>query len=150
MTDETTTENQKNCLECGLPLGAGRSDRKFCNDICRTAFNNRRRAGDITKPAAAHEARPGQRSPDRDSAAIKKVQDILVSNRSKLMHMHSLYETSMGLNEFYGFGVNLKYFTSEYNDDYYDKVFRMCFDYGYHIDGDRVYLIYSGAEIHFN
>ena len=150
MTKETATENQKSCLECGQPLGAGRSDRKFCNDICRTAFNNRRRADGIAENIATDEADPEQRSLDPDSAAIKKVQDILVSNRNKLMNMHSLYEASMSLNEFYGFGVNLKYFTSEYKDDYYHEVFRMCFDYGYHIDGERVYLIYSGAEIHFN
>lgn len=29
------------CLECGESL-RGRSDQKFCNDLCRNAFNNRR------------------------------------------------------------------------------------------------------------
>ncbi len=31
-------ENQ-NCIECGEPV-KGRSDKKFCNDYCRNAYNN--------------------------------------------------------------------------------------------------------------
>ena len=30
----------KLCLECALPL-FGRVDKKFCNDQCRNAYNNR-------------------------------------------------------------------------------------------------------------
>ncbi|MEN8188126.1 MAG: hypothetical protein ABFR05_13450 [Bacteroidota bacterium] len=30
----------KNCLECGEPI-IGRSDKKFCNDYCRNAYNNK-------------------------------------------------------------------------------------------------------------
>ncbi|MBS1549216.1 MAG: hypothetical protein JSS94_05035 [Bacteroidetes bacterium] len=29
-----------NCLECGDPI-IGRSDKKFCNDGCRNAYNNK-------------------------------------------------------------------------------------------------------------
>lgn len=29
-----------NCLECGEKI-TGRSDKKFCNDACRNAFNNK-------------------------------------------------------------------------------------------------------------
>lgn len=32
--------NKKQCLECGT-LIIGRSDKKFCNDYCRNAFNNK-------------------------------------------------------------------------------------------------------------
>lgn len=31
---------QRLCLECGEPL-SGRSDKKFCSDACRIAYNNR-------------------------------------------------------------------------------------------------------------
>lgn len=31
--------DKKKCLECGEPI-IGRSDKKFCNDYCRNAFNN--------------------------------------------------------------------------------------------------------------
>lgn len=150
MTEPTINENQKNCLECGQPLGAGRSDRKFCNDICRTAYNNRRRSDSLAEPTATYEPDPEQRSIDQDMAAINKVYDILVSNRIKLLNMYNIYDRRVPIDDFNRFGVNLKYFTSEHQDDYYEKVFRMCFDYGYHIDGNRVYIIYNGAEIFFN
>jgi len=35
------SRNQRFCLECGEPL-AGRSDKKFCSDYCRNAYNNRK------------------------------------------------------------------------------------------------------------
>ena len=31
------------CLQCDKPLLAGRSDKKFCNDYCRQAYNNKRK-----------------------------------------------------------------------------------------------------------
>jgi predicted nucleic acid-binding Zn ribbon protein len=31
---------QRFCLECGEPI-VGRSDKKFCSDYCRNAYNNR-------------------------------------------------------------------------------------------------------------
>jgi len=32
---------QRTCLECGEPL-KGRADQKFCNDLCRNAYNNKK------------------------------------------------------------------------------------------------------------
>jgi len=32
---------ERGCLECGYKL-VGRTDKKFCNDYCRNAFNNKR------------------------------------------------------------------------------------------------------------
>lgn len=32
---------QKTCLECGEKI-IGRADKKFCNDYCRNAYNNKR------------------------------------------------------------------------------------------------------------
>jgi hypothetical protein len=31
---------QKNCLECGEAI-IGRSDKKFCSDLCRNSYNNK-------------------------------------------------------------------------------------------------------------
>lgn len=36
---------EKKCLECGEPL-IGRSDKKFCDDSCRSTFNNKLNIGD--------------------------------------------------------------------------------------------------------
>lgn len=35
----------KQCLECGEKV-IGRSDKKFCNDYCRNAYNNKLNIGD--------------------------------------------------------------------------------------------------------
>jgi hypothetical protein len=146
MAENPNPENVKTCLECGELLGPGREDRKFCNDICRTAYNNRRRKEPPPLPRVAD---PEERYEQSTLNAIKNIQDILFRNRVQLLNMYGLYENMIGLNDFYGFGINLKYFTSEYKDDN-GRTYRMCFDYGYRIEGEHVYLVYSGAEIHFN
>lgn len=35
-----TTDTYKKCLECGTKI-IGRSDKKFCDDACRNAYNNK-------------------------------------------------------------------------------------------------------------
>src|ERR1700733_939599 len=117
MTDPITNENQKICLECGQPLGAGRSDRKFCNDVCRTAFNNRRREENILKePAEAYTSKP----------AFQKIFNILISNRD-MLEMYDLYvEQPYLLRDLLGKGFNPKYFTSEYSLEG-GELFKFCF-----------------------
>ncbi|NVM66694.1 putative nucleic acid-binding Zn ribbon protein [Mucilaginibacter sp. SG538B] len=129
--------NEKTCLECGQPLGAGRDDRKFCNDICRTAYNNRRRKGNQKEPEADH----------RDSPNFRKIYEILLSNRELLM-MHSLYKDEpYMLRDLLGKGLNLKYFTSQYEMPEVGT-FNFCFDYGYHITSTgRVYIEENVQEI---
>jgi hypothetical protein len=138
MIDESLTENPKTCLECGQPLGAGRSDRKFCNDVCRTAFNNRRREENMLRePAAAYLPKP----------TFQKVFDILVNNRN-MLEMYDLYvEQPHLLRDLLGKGFNPKYFTSEYQLES-GELFKFCFDYGYHVtDYGRVYILERPEEI---
>ncbi|MDO3641341.1 hypothetical protein [Mucilaginibacter sp. L3T2-6] len=128
----------KTCLECGDPLGPGREDRKFCNDICRTAYNNRRRK------------EPGREKPDKTSSenpAFQQVYQILVKNREILM-LHDYYkEEPYFLRDLQGHGFNLKYFTSEYTLEG-TGIFKFCFDYGYHIkESGRVYILKRPDEI---
>ncbi len=33
--------NKRTCLDCGEPL-RGRADQKFCNDLCRNSYNNKK------------------------------------------------------------------------------------------------------------
>ena len=39
--------NERTCLSCGKPL-RGRADKKYCDDYCRTQYNNQQRAEDST------------------------------------------------------------------------------------------------------
>ncbi|MGF7073880.1 hypothetical protein [Mucilaginibacter sp. 3215] len=140
----------KKCLECGKPLGPGRSDRKYCDEFCKSAYNNRQRTGKVADPALTYEPDDEQKAREKQSAAMDRICDILVENRVKLLNMYALYERRLSLVEFNRFGINLNYYTSQHTDDYYEKEFKMCFDYGYHIDGDQVYLVYHGNELYFN
>ncbi|MEO3404904.1 hypothetical protein AAFN85_13445 [Mucilaginibacter sp. CAU 1740] len=144
------TEPTKTCRECGQPLGAGRSDRKFCNDICRTAFNNRRRSENAVESITPEEPDAEQKALDRDMAAIQRVYNILLKNRIKLHDLYILFDRRVPLSDFNRSGINLNYFTSIHTDDVYEKPFKMCFDYGYHIDGQIVYITYQGNEIFIN
>jgi hypothetical protein len=98
MENKISENTVRTCLECGLPLGPGREDRKYCNDVCRTAYNNRRRkvAHDSIKPAGPEV----KLNPDREMAAIRRVQDILLENRVRLYNMYELFEHIINLNDF--------------------------------------------------
>lgn len=47
---------ERHCVNCGKPLLFGRSDRRFCNDGCRNAFN--RRKASVEKQTLEHEEVP--------------------------------------------------------------------------------------------
>ncbi|MEN0057152.1 MAG: hypothetical protein AAGC65_25970, partial [Mucilaginibacter sp.] len=79
MTAETPIDQNKNCQECGLPLGPGREDRKFCNDVCRTAFNNKRRSHSTIK----------NQSPQlfgKETTDTRKIYERLLKNREILYY----------------------------------------------------------------
>ena len=149
MNGHTEIEPFKTCLECGQPLGAGRRDRRYCNDICRTAYNNRRRF-DAAVEIMPLEPSAEQKEMDRDMAAIHRVYHILLQNRIKLYNLFNLFERVVPIEDFNRCGINLNYFTSMYTDEYYERPFKMCFDYGYHVDDKTVYLVYHGNEISIN
>jgi len=138
------------CTYCGQPFELSRNDKKFCNEFCRTAYHNDHRGSKLAEPATNYSSGPDQELIDQDMAAIKKVYNILVNNRIKLYNMYYQYERRVPMDDFLRYGLNLNYYTSQYKDDYYEKVFKMCFDYGYHIDENFVYLTYYANEIYFN
>jgi predicted nucleic acid-binding Zn ribbon protein len=138
MNDETTMPNPKTCLECGKPLGAGREDRKYCDDICRTTYNNRRRKENQLKEPA---------TPYQPVSDFQKVFNILLSNRN-ILEMYELYVQEPYLSrDLVGKGFNPKFFTSEYQMDGVG-IFKFCFDYGYHVtESGRVYIMERSEEI---
>ncbi|MBL4675664.1 MAG: hypothetical protein JKY70_05595 [Mucilaginibacter sp.] len=136
MSDLTEITNEKTCLECGQPLGPGRDDRKYCNDICRTAYNNRRRKDEVIKsPETLASVNP----------EFQKLYEILLANRTTLMMWDTYKEEPYMLIDLLGKGFNLKYFTSECEIE--GLPFKFCFDYGYHITSTgRVYIEERSSE----
>ncbi len=101
----------KTCLFCEKPV-KGRSDKKFCDDYCRAAYNN-----------------------DLKSAAnnnIRNVNNALGKNRRILESMLHEGEATAKANrdKLIEKGFQFKYHTHIYNTKT-DKTYFYCYEYGY-------------------
>ena len=138
MQEQPSESNLKTCLECGEALGPGRGDRKFCNDICRTAYNNKNRA---SKTATS-------RFPqlfEKETYFTRKVYQRLLANRDILLHHFEILGDQTTYRDLQGRGFNFKFFTSVYDDPIgFTQYF--CFDYGYCIQDQKVYILYRPEE----
>jgi hypothetical protein len=103
------SENKKTCLECGDEL-MGRSDKKFCNDQCRSVYNQKLN-GDAAE-------------------LIRNVNNQLRKNRSILSKLNPEGKISVKKSALEKKGFNFKLFTSTYvtkdNRTYY-----FVYDQGY-------------------
>ncbi|MEY3096871.1 MAG: hypothetical protein RL647_461 [Bacteroidota bacterium] len=126
-------ENQFNvsntCKECGDKL-KGRADKVFCNDACRSAFNNRRNREQLDP--------------------LKSINRVLVKNRRILKEV---YELSGGQStipmrrlENKGFLFNFFTHTEEPNKG---NCYRYCYDFGYAEakNGELMITKYSGTYL---
>ncbi len=107
----TSIPSTKICLACEKPL-KGRTDKKFCDDYCRSSYNN-------------------QLNNDH-SVQVKRINGILKKNRRVLKSMLSGKEdiaktTRQKLNE-KGFSFN--YFTNIYRNKKGDDYF-FIYEFGY-------------------
>jgi hypothetical protein len=112
----------KQCLSCGKTL-KGRIDKKFCDDYCRTQYNNQLKA--------------------EDTAVIKKVTAILRNNRRILERQIPAGE-EMGKcpkQKLVDAGYNFQYLTHQYSNKK-GNVYFFCYEYGYlPLEGDWVLVV---------
>lgn len=111
---------EKNCLECGAPV-KGRSDKKFCDDTCRSMYNNKKNT--------------------ESGAVVKQINAILKKNRSILSRFNPDGKAKVSLKTLMKHGFNPDYFTHLYitkeNKQYY-----FCYDHGYFkMDNDYLFLV---------
>ncbi len=97
------------CLECGEPL-RGRADQKFCNDLCRNAYNNKK-AGAATN-------------------FMRKINRILKNNRSILDELNVEGKTTIFKTTLEKHGFNFNYFTHIYTTQN-GKTYFFCYEQGY-------------------
>lgn len=137
---------ERKCKDCGAPLGAGREDRQYCDDACRTNYNNRirREKKSIAQQKQTLTIKPTSKElPEH----VTRIQAILVNNRKLLSHVCDREKPGrIRERDLIGKGFNTKYFTSETEGG--DSHYRFCFEYGYKKEDDDKYLvIYRPREV---
>ncbi|MDP9079940.1 MAG: hypothetical protein M3O71_21140 [Bacteroidota bacterium] len=137
--EELAQVAERVCKDCGAALGAGREDRQYCDDGCRTNFNNRKRRERQKAVSPVPEtAKPSLTIPEY----ITRIQEILLDNRAI---MESLCDEDkprrMRFRDLIGKGFNAKYFTSETEPTGTGNIYRFCFEYGYRRDDEGMVVI---------
>lgn len=97
------------CPECGESI-KGRSDKKFCSDQCRNAYNNRLNR-------------------DRDNY-MRKVNNILRKNRRILANLNPQGKAKTTKKALHQHGFNFHYFTNFYKTKQ-GKVYYFCYEQGF-------------------
>lgn len=110
----------KLCLECGETI-RGRSDKKFCDDQCRSNYNNRLLS--------------------ENTSVVKQVNSILKKNRQILERHNPEAKTRVKQATLRHEGFNFDYHTHTYETQK-GSVYRFCYEYGYlMLEHDLVLLV---------
>jgi predicted nucleic acid-binding Zn ribbon protein len=109
----------KQCLECGNKL-IGRIDKKFCNDYCRNAYNNKKNR--VSKNI------------------IRNTNNLLRKNYRILEKINPNQKTKTTKDNLLRKGFNFNYFTSIYTTKT-GNVYYFVYDQGYLPLGDKYYAI---------
>jgi len=108
------------CLDCGTAI-KGRSDKKFCDDQCRSNYNNRLKS--------------------ENSSFMKQVNGALKKNRSILAKLNPEGKTKVTRDKMLKHGFNFTYHTHIYETQK-GSVYHFCYEYGYlMIENDMILLI---------
>lgn len=110
----------RTCLECGAPL-KGRADQKYCNDLCRNAYHNKKLG--------------------RSSNYMRKINRILKKNHSVLKALNPDGKTTTFRSTLEKQGFLFDYFTHIYTTRS-GRVYYFVYDEGYsELDNKRFMLV---------
>ncbi len=110
---------EKKCLECGAPI-LGRSDKKFCSDYCRNAYNNRKNKA--------------------DSKLIRTTNNRLKKNWRILEELNPTGKTNIHKSKLIAAGFDFNLITSIYKTKK-EKVYYFVYDQGYLELGNGFYML---------
>ena len=120
---ETTT---RLCSQCGKPL-KGRIDKKFCDDYCRNAYNNK--------------------SKIEESTYVRKINQVLKRNRRILEELlGSEGMTKQPKVNFINKGFQFQFHTHQYINKKGD-IYYFCYEYGFLPLEAELYLIVKKKEL---
>ncbi|SDK58851.1 hypothetical protein SAMN04487898_109205 [Pedobacter sp. ok626] len=112
------------CLDCSSPL-YGRIDKKFCDDHCRSSYNNEVKSA--------------------NNGMIKSVNLILKRNRDILENLNPSKETKVSGSKLMASGFNFNYHTHRYINHKGSNC-TFCYDNGYlRLPNDEYLLIKDNA-----
>ena len=115
-----TLSANKTCMACGRSI-KGRSDKKFCDDYCRSAYNNRLNSD--TNPC------------------IRNINNILRKNRRILEDLIPDETAKTTRDRLIEKGFNFQYLTSTYTNKK-GMMYYFCYEYGYlPLENDWVFLV---------
>ncbi|MGK9119633.1 hypothetical protein KXS00_16860 [Olivibacter jilunii] len=108
------------CLDCQEPL-IGRSDKKFCNDACRSNFNNKLKT--------------------QDQNYVRRINAILKRNRRIIMDLNPNGMKKVLKEDLSNMGFDFKHYTHILNTAKGSRYF-FCYEFGYlFIKQDEVLLV---------
>ena len=112
--------NNRKCLECYEQL-RGRADQKFCNDQCRSAYNNRQLV--------------------ESNKVIRTINRILKKNYFILAALNPEGIATVLMSDLQRKGYRFDYFTCTYAARN-NRVYYFCYDMGYsELDNSKVVLV---------
>jgi hypothetical protein len=118
---------KKDCLECGETL-RGRSDKKFCTDMCRNTYNNRLNGN--------------------CSNLIRNVNGILRKNRRILEQLFAQQSFMLNREELAERGFNFNYVTHRKPIDR-GLIGQFCYEFGYTLNEKQIVMLVLEPEIEF-
>jgi hypothetical protein len=108
------------CLDCNEKLN-GRSDKKFCDDQCRSNFNNRQQS--------------------ENTSFMRQVNSILKRNRRILEELNPEGKVKINRKKLVAKGFNFGYFTNIYQTQT-GKSYFFCYESGYLLlEHDEILLV---------
>src|SRR5690606_35155190 len=113
------------CLDCNTPI-VGRSDKKFCDDACRSNHNNKLKSDDLIY--------------------IRRVNAVLKKNRGILKFYNPGGKTRIKVKKLQSKGFNFDYTTNVYKTKK-GSFYYFCYEYGYlFLPPDDVLLVKRKEE----
>ena len=109
----------KKCLECGGDI-IGRTDKKFCSDYCRNAYNNRKNSAHVNM--------------------IRNVNNKLKKNWRILEKLNPTDKTRVHKSKLSDVGFDFNYFTSIYTTKK-QSVYYFVYNQGYLDIGNNFYML---------
>jgi hypothetical protein len=114
------------CLECKKPL-KGRIDKKFCNDYCRNAYNNK--------------------SKTAENSYVREITLVLKKNRRILEALLGNEDmTKTPKNKFISKGFQFNFHTHQYVNQK-GNIYFFCFEYGFLPLPNDLYLVVKKKNI---